>query len=241
MWFPPGEWIDAWNGSRVHGPTTCVVSQPYERLPLWHRAGGFVVLSDDRSQLSGGRVMKQDWSELAIEAFAGSSCHATPLRTTRQVVERDYVGRTEVTLVQEPLRGCDANVTIRIGDGASRGWTIRLHLGAGQRAADVLVDGRAAEHRLLTPNRAAGMCSRPTTQSTALIIPPADARERASRQPFGTFGRVGRRAARSNRVLPFCRAQAFSVHGFAQRARTRPPARHAQLRHFPMIAHAYAT
>ena len=146
VWIPPGEWVDAWDGSRVVGPATRVVRQPFERIPLWHRAGGFVIVSQEESSSNGlrQRVMAGDWSDLAIEAFAGSACAAAPLRTSRQVVDRDYVGRTEVTLLQKPSGGCDADVTVRIGGGAPRKWTVRLHLGAAQRAADVSVDGRAA-------------------------------------------------------------------------------------------------
>ena len=40
VYFPPGEWHDAWNGTIVKGPCTLAVSQPYERIPLYHRSGG---------------------------------------------------------------------------------------------------------------------------------------------------------------------------------------------------------
>lgn len=44
VWIPPGAWQDAWNGSVVTGPANLSVSLPYERLPMWHRGEGGLVL-----------------------------------------------------------------------------------------------------------------------------------------------------------------------------------------------------
>ena len=48
--MPPGTWTDAWDGTTVTGPKTITASQPYERQPMWHRAGGLVVLADTGSE-----------------------------------------------------------------------------------------------------------------------------------------------------------------------------------------------
>ena len=40
VWIPPGQWTDAWTGASVSGPKNVSVSQPVERIPLWHKAGG---------------------------------------------------------------------------------------------------------------------------------------------------------------------------------------------------------
>jgi len=47
VWIPPGTWHDAWNGSVVVGPATLSVTQPYERVPLWHRGGALVPIADE--------------------------------------------------------------------------------------------------------------------------------------------------------------------------------------------------
>ena len=39
VWVPPGQWQDAWTGEIVTGPVTMNVSQPPERIPMWHRRG----------------------------------------------------------------------------------------------------------------------------------------------------------------------------------------------------------
>merc|ERR1719401_3092628 len=70
VWVPPGSWEDAWNGSIIEGPATLSVTQPYERLPMWHRRdGGLMVLTPDGR----ARVEQQDWSHLVLEAFPSAS------------------------------------------------------------------------------------------------------------------------------------------------------------------------
>lgn len=42
--FPPGDWIDWWDGSHHHGPALETVDAPLGKLPLYVRAGGMVPL-----------------------------------------------------------------------------------------------------------------------------------------------------------------------------------------------------
>ena len=70
VWIPPGEWIDAWNGSIVAGPGWRSVEQPVHRIPMWHRRGGLVVTVPE----PGTRVELQDWSTLILEAFPTAPC-----------------------------------------------------------------------------------------------------------------------------------------------------------------------
>jgi len=51
VWIPPGAWQDAWNGSVVTGPANLSVSLPYERLPMWHRGEGGLVLGLEKGGL----------------------------------------------------------------------------------------------------------------------------------------------------------------------------------------------
>ena len=66
VWIPPGKWQDAWNGSTVTGPATLSVTLPFERVPMWHRAGGGLVLALDEP---GVRVDEQDWSTITLYAW----------------------------------------------------------------------------------------------------------------------------------------------------------------------------
>jgi alpha-glucosidase (family GH31 glycosyl hydrolase) len=65
VWIPPGSWTDAWSGASITGPKSVTVSQPVERIPLWHKAGGLTILASEPAL----RVDDQDWGELTLEAF----------------------------------------------------------------------------------------------------------------------------------------------------------------------------
>ena len=68
VWIPPGGWQDAWSGAILTGPSTINVSQPYERIPMWHRRdGGLMVMAP-----SGGQRVsdhQRPGTVLTIEAF----------------------------------------------------------------------------------------------------------------------------------------------------------------------------
>jgi alpha-D-xyloside xylohydrolase len=52
VWFPPGEWVSWWDGSRVSGPAWAEVAAPLERIPLFQRAGSTIpVLRAPRADL----------------------------------------------------------------------------------------------------------------------------------------------------------------------------------------------
>ena len=45
VWIPPGDWVDGWTGAVISGPKTVTVTQPAERIPMWHKSGGLLVLN----------------------------------------------------------------------------------------------------------------------------------------------------------------------------------------------------
>eukprot|EP00041_Stephanoeca_diplocostata_P020308 m.452147 g.452147 ORF g.452147 m.452147 type:complete len:772 (+) comp21535_c0_seq1:91-2406(+) len=136
VWIPPGHWQDAWSGAVVSGPKNITVAQPYERLPMWHRAGALVVAAVD----GGLRVDLQDWSTLVLECFA-------PVGTSPV----DTISRTVYALGSAARQELELTFTtdeyhLRIGsseDGKPRAWVVRIHLPVGVRNPTVLrVDGR---------------------------------------------------------------------------------------------------
>ncbi len=42
VWFPPGRWVDWWDGTVTQGPVERTVAAPVDRLPLYVREGGAV-------------------------------------------------------------------------------------------------------------------------------------------------------------------------------------------------------
>eukprot|EP00045_Choanoeca_perplexa_P013991 m.161313 g.161313 ORF g.161313 m.161313 type:complete len:861 (-) comp16525_c0_seq1:26-2608(-) len=68
VWVPPGTWQDAWNGSTTTGPQMLTVSQPYERIPLWHKQGSAIITTPT----PGLRTDLQDWRQLSVHIYVGT-------------------------------------------------------------------------------------------------------------------------------------------------------------------------
>lgn len=129
VWVPPGDWEDAWDGTLVTGPKSIEVSQPYERLPMWHRRGGLLVLTPEPT----APIDDQDWSTLVLEAFPAATKVAQ-----RSVVERRGTERTDLELRQDKdLVQLHINAT----PGIERSWLLRVHLQPAVRAVAITVDG----------------------------------------------------------------------------------------------------
>lgn len=125
------------------------VTQPYERIPLWHRAGGLTVLASQ----PGLRVAEQDWSTLTLDAHphavdrhaahaahapnashAPNAPHAT-WTTRRAVFERGVGGgRTELEMETTVVRGGAGGTGGQLGGGGG-GTVVRLRIGAGPGGA----------------------------------------------------------------------------------------------------------
>ena len=91
VWIPPGQWKDVWSGETTTGPRMLNVTSVPSRMPMWHRAGGLLILASE-SRL---RVEEQDWSRLIFEVhlptfdfYTHSSGHEMPT-TTRTLFERE--------------------------------------------------------------------------------------------------------------------------------------------------------
>ena len=148
VWVPPGQWTDAWDGSVVTGPKTITVTQPYARQPMWHRAGGLLVLASDPDAM---RVEEQDWSEITLEAHPHTTT-SHPLVTRRTLRERGSGARTDIvmTTTAHPT-GTVSRFDISPHPNAdSRAWVIRLHLRPGQKATTASIDGVSVMSSQLT-------------------------------------------------------------------------------------------
>ena len=147
VWIPPGTWHDAWTGARVVGPrNVTTAAQPYERQPMWHRAGGLLVTTSR----PGTRVSAQDWSELTLEAWPDvaraqqEGIDGAPLVERRSVRALGTAAKTALAMTTRA--GGNGTVTLRLevsaaDDGAARAWVLRAHLAPGQRVTAATVDG----------------------------------------------------------------------------------------------------
>ena len=141
VWIPPGDWQDAWDGSTVTGPKMVMATQPYEKMPMWHRkAGGLTVMTD----MPGLRIADGDWSTLILEAFPA----ATAMETQRRVYTIGTAARTDLQMRSDGQGGVSFDISSST-DGATRAWIARLHLDVGQRVITATVDGKALEAEAL--------------------------------------------------------------------------------------------
>lgn len=136
-WVPPGEWQDAWDGSVITGPKTILATQPYERLPLWiRRDGGLLVLYTGDAL----RVDDQDWSTLTLELFPSKDA----VETSRTIAEKGTDATQETTNIVLSTDGKGhAQVDIKPSNDADRAWLLRFNLKSGERLIRAQVDGES--------------------------------------------------------------------------------------------------
>lgn len=125
VWVPPGEWVDGWSGATVTGPRSMTVTQPPERIPMWHKRGSVLVTDNTRENL---RIVNQDWSVLTVEAFPASEARSE----TRTLYEQDtaalQAGKDPATRVTLATDG-NETVTLSVSESpTTRSWLVRLHL-----------------------------------------------------------------------------------------------------------------
>jgi hypothetical protein len=170
VWIPPGDWIDGWSGETVSGPKTINVSQPFERIPMWHRKGGMLVTTD----APGVRIDDQDWATLTLESWPDVSSAPSTTATSKPADEPTALvktvdrfvfsqqgkgargARTKISMKTVPkaditggkagggkIAGTVHFAISRADDGSSRAWAVRMHLAPGQRAVSAFIDGHA--------------------------------------------------------------------------------------------------
>jgi len=134
VWIPPGDWHDFWTGAIVSGPKTVTATQPYERQPMWHRAGGFVVLADRGAT----RVDEQDWSSLTLDCFPAT----TAATTSRTLVEKHTADKTSLRFSTD---GTGRAIFAIGASPTSRAWTVRVHLRPGQQLTSIATESGSHE------------------------------------------------------------------------------------------------
>eukprot|EP01052_Picozoa_sp_SAG31_P010293 SAG31_NODE_560_length_14088_cov_10.467010_2_plen_180_part_00 len=119
------------------GPKSMTVSQPVERIPLWHKAGGLTIIASEPTL----RVDDQDWSELTLEAFPHDT-QAVESTTVRTVVDRgESKARTTISMhTNHDLNQMGFEIS-EADDHAERAWVLRVHLAPGERVQQATIDG----------------------------------------------------------------------------------------------------
>jgi alpha-glucosidase (family GH31 glycosyl hydrolase) len=126
VWVPPGVWQDAYTGQRISGPLTLYnVQQPWERQPMWHRVGGFLVMATKAAH----RVDDTDWTQLTLEAFVELGASST-VRDIYTAAQADVLLPPKVTI---GVHSSNDTIVLSIAEFSKRLWTVRLHLPVGVR------------------------------------------------------------------------------------------------------------
>ena len=117
------------------------MSQPFERIPLWHRQGALIVTAAHSL-----RVDTQDWSQLIVQAFPASHTAAVVQRTVYPQNDETASGKNTLITMETAI---DAPVTITMvpeHQAPVRAWVLRVQLERGESVQQLEVDGVSALH-----------------------------------------------------------------------------------------------
>lgn len=138
-WIPPGQWIDAWNGTVLTGPTMVTNHVPLDQIPMWIRQGAVLPLAPEMDYTG-----EKPWDPITVDiypAWAGELTTATLYEddTTTTDYERGLFRTTAISsYTTQAMIGTHITVRVDInpamGDynGAlkTRSWKLRIHLPA---------------------------------------------------------------------------------------------------------------
>ena len=122
------------------GPRLATVTQPYDRIPMWHKRGSLTVTTS----APGVRVARQDWGELTLEIFPGATTSGG--RWPRAAIQKRLHERDSAdapTTLEMVTDGDELTIHVSAGpQQLARGWCVRVHLRPGQLITAAEVDGR---------------------------------------------------------------------------------------------------
>ena len=132
-WIPPGDWIDAWNGQVVTGPTVVTNSVPLDEIPIWIKRGAILPLAPEMDYTG-----QKPWDPITLDIYPAGPGEmvGAPLYeddTTTTAYQHRQFRTTEVMayVMQGAAKTIRVDIDAAKGDfaGASkeRAWKLRLH------------------------------------------------------------------------------------------------------------------
>ena len=132
-WVPPGDWIDAWNGERISGPTTITNRVPLDQIPIYVKAGAVLPLAPEM-QYTGGKP----WDPVTLDCYPhrGETNSALLYEddTLTTAYQHGKFRKTDIGLTDDET---EKSAVVRVGIAAARGtfrgaltrraWTLRIH------------------------------------------------------------------------------------------------------------------
>jgi hypothetical protein len=147
VWIPPGAWQDAWSGEVVYGPEDITVGQPQNRMPMWIRMDGGMLIYTDKPGLT---VADGDWSTLVAEVWPCRTAH----NTSRTIYERSTEDSPPSQNVTFSTDGSGTATIKMTKSDHKRAWVVRVHLLVGQTVVSASVDGKPIKTQEYMPNKA---------------------------------------------------------------------------------------
>jgi alpha-glucosidase (family GH31 glycosyl hydrolase) len=168
-WIPPGNWIDAWDGTVLTGPMMVTNHVPLDQIPIWIRQGAVLPLAPEMDFTG-----QKPWDPITLDIYPNPLCVGNTATlyeddTTTTDYKRGLFRTTEILsyVIQGSVKpGLPLMVRVDIGaatgdfNGAlkTRSWKLRIHVPASWpknlMGSETSVNGLRIMDQLSSPSRA---------------------------------------------------------------------------------------
>lgn len=130
VWIPPGNWINAWNGSVLTGPTTDICKAALDQIPLYIRSGSIFALAPEMQHTD-----ERPWDLVTLDTYPSTTeTGQTTLYEDDKLTTAYKQGQFRNTTIKTWANHAAKSVSVSIepADGtfagalAQRSWTVRL-------------------------------------------------------------------------------------------------------------------
>ncbi len=130
VWIPPGNWINAWNGSVLKGPTTHTYNAPLDQIPLYVRSGSIFALAPEMQHTA-----ELPWSPVTLDVYPSTTeTDQTSLYEDDTLTTGYKQGQFRTTAIKTWADAAAKSVSVSIdaavgafpGALSQRSWVLRL-------------------------------------------------------------------------------------------------------------------
>jgi hypothetical protein len=131
VWIPPGNWISAWTGVLLNGPTTILDNAPLEHIPLYIRSGSIFALAPQMEYTG-----QLPWDPITLDVYPSTTeVDRTSLYEDDTLTTAYKQGQFRTTTIKTWADDGNKTVSVAIGAAvgnyanapAQRSWVARLH------------------------------------------------------------------------------------------------------------------
>ena len=129
-WLPPGNWMDAWTGEWISGPTTVTNDVPLDQIPIYVKSGAVLPLAPEM-QYTG----QLPWDPVTLDLYPRAGETNTATLRGRHADDGLPAREFRNTLIAASADDADRTVHVKIGAAAgtyhgalkTRAWVLRIH------------------------------------------------------------------------------------------------------------------